>query len=70
MTYILTNEEKVNIVEQHLKNLEYSRFNLGISLIEESVSASNDASISSLKEQLSSIDAKIEVLKQELLKLQ
>jgi hypothetical protein len=36
MAYVLTNEEKIGIVEQHLRNLEYSKFNVSISLIEES----------------------------------
>lgn len=34
MVYELTNEEKVSIIDQHLKNLEYNRYNLEISMIE------------------------------------
>ena len=34
MAYELTNEEKISIINQHLKNLEYSKYNLRISLLE------------------------------------
>jgi hypothetical protein len=34
MVYELTNEEKISIIDQHLKNLEYNRYNLEISMIE------------------------------------
>jgi hypothetical protein len=34
MVYELTNEEKKGILEQHLKNLEYNRYNLEVSMIE------------------------------------
>jgi len=34
MTYELTNEEKISIISQHLKNLEYSKYNLEVSMME------------------------------------
>ena len=34
MTYELTNEEKISIISQHLKNLEYSKYNLEVSMLE------------------------------------
>jgi hypothetical protein len=70
MTYILTNEEKAGIVEQHIKNLEYSKYNLEVSLIEETVSPSSTAVVNSLQDQLLSINLKIDALKQELSQLQ
>ena len=70
MTYILTNEEKAGIIEQHLKNLEYSKFNLEVSLIEETTAPTSTSVVSALEEQLSSINLKINALKQELLQLQ
>jgi hypothetical protein len=69
MTYILTNEEKAGIVEQHIKNLEYSKYNLEVSLIEETVSPSSTAVVNSLQDQLLSIQLKIDALKQELSQL-
>ena len=35
MSTILTNEEKAAIVSQHIKNIEYSIYNLEVSIIEE-----------------------------------
>ena len=69
MTYILTNEEKAGIVEQHIKNLEYSKYNLEVSLIEEAVAPSSTAVVTSLQDQLLSINLKIDALKQELSQL-
>ena len=34
MTYQLTNTEKISIIHQHLKNLEYNRYNLEVSIME------------------------------------
>jgi hypothetical protein len=67
MVYTLTNEEKVAIVEQHLKSLEYSKFNLSISLIEESsITSVKQDIVDDLEKQLVDIDAKIESLTAEL----
>ena len=35
MTTLLSNEEKAGIINQHLKNLQYNKFNLEISVVEE-----------------------------------
>lgn len=67
MTYELTNEEKISIVNQHLKNLEYSAFNLSLSVIEEQAATNPNAeSISSLNSQIAEINAKKVVLLAEL----
>ena len=42
MTYVLTNEEKTAIIEQHLRTLEYSKYNTTISLMEENAVSSQD----------------------------
>jgi hypothetical protein len=67
MAYVLTNEEKIGIVEQHLRNLEYSKFNVSISLIEESsITPVKQDLIDDLEKQISDINAKIESLVAEL----
>ena len=43
MSTILTNEEKAAIVNQHIKNLEYSIYNLDISVIEEEAVSTPDS---------------------------
>jgi hypothetical protein len=49
MSITLTNEEKATVVSQHIKNVDYSIYNLELSLIEEnSVSSPDVEKISSL----------------------
>ena len=64
----LTNEEKAAIVNQHIKNLEYSKFNLELSLVEENAVASSD-SIVSLESQLTELGLKKTALLEELAKV-
>jgi hypothetical protein len=67
MTYELTNDEKRNIVNQHLRNLEYSKFNVEISLVEENADPSpNQENLDSLAGQLATINGKMEALTTEL----
>lgn len=70
MTSILTNEEKSAIVTQHIKNIEYSMYNLELSLIEEkSVSSPDATKIESLNEQLNNLTSQKAALEAELTKL-
>jgi hypothetical protein len=70
MTTILSNEEKINIINQHLNNLHYSKFNLEISIIEENAKSSSNASyvqglnnqIEDCNKQISALDAEIATL--------
>jgi hypothetical protein len=63
MVYTLTNEEKIDIINQHLKNLEYSKFNSEISLVEESAAAEpQQILIDEIQGQIDSINAKQEAL--------
>lgn len=67
MTYALTNEEKTGIVSQHLKNIEYSLYNLEMSLIEEnSLSTPDSAVVTSLDDQIDELTAKKNALLAEL----
>jgi hypothetical protein len=67
MTYELTNDEKRNIINQHLRNLKYSQYGIEISLLEESVDLTPDQeNINSLTGQLTTINDKIDVLVAEL----
>ena len=56
MVYELTNEEKIGIVEQHLKNIAFSEYNLNLSLTAEEAlqnpSSSNLLSLNSQKDDL------------------
>lgn len=67
MTSILTNEEKSGIISQHIKNIEYSLYNLTLSLIEENaVSAPAADKIASLNDQIEDLNAQKTALESEL----
>ena len=67
MTYELTNQEKISVVNQHLKNLEYSAFNLSLSVIEEEAATiPNAENISNLNLQIAEVNAKKTALLAEL----
>lgn len=68
MTSILTNEEKAGIINQHIKNLEYSLFNIEISLIEEKAVSSSE-SLESLESQFKELNLKKSALLAELEKV-
>ena len=62
----LTNEDKLSIIDQHIKNVEFSKYNLELSLIEENAVANPDATtISSLNAQIVSANAKLAALESE-----
>jgi|LakMenEpi03Aug12_release.lakeMendotaPanAssembly.Ray.scaffolds.fasta_scaffold5040671_1 hypothetical protein len=56
MTYELTAEEKISIIDQHLRNLEYKKYNLDLSLIEEqSLSAPSTARLAEINAALDQV---------------
>ena len=62
----LSNVEKISIIDQHIKNLEYKKYNLEISLIEENAVASSDATnFSTLNAQISALSLKLSALQTE-----
>lgn len=67
MSIELTIEEKIGIAEQHLRNLEFSRYNLELSIKEANASAvPNQGSVDALTLQMNDIDAQQEVINTEL----
>lgn len=70
MTIELSNEEKTAIVNSHIKNLTYNKYNLEISIIEENAKATpNSTNLSSLNAQISEIDDQMAALQAELASL-
>lgn len=71
MVYVLTNEEKISIITQHLKNLEHNRYNLEISMLElTSGTFPKEESIETLQSDIDSIVAQQTALNAELSSLQ
>jgi uncharacterized coiled-coil DUF342 family protein len=67
MTIDLTPEEKKTIVEQHLKTVLFSEYNLTLSLIEaNALTEKNQSNIDSLNKQMSEVRSQKSVLQQEL----
>jgi ABC-type dipeptide/oligopeptide/nickel transport system ATPase component len=66
----LTNEEKINIVMQHIKSIASNIYNLQISLISENaIDPINQDNMQSLNTQLSIETSKMEALESELANL-
>jgi subtilase family serine protease len=66
MTSELTNEEKVGVVNQHIKTLNYNKYNLNLTMLELiAISNPNQASINEIILQISDLDDKISVLEEE-----
>ena len=56
----LTNDQKIEIVNQHLRNLAYEQYNSELSLQEANAVAQPDlANLGHLENQISDIDAKV-----------
>ena len=67
----LTNEEKINIVNQHIRTIEFASYNADLDLIEANAVSSTDASvISEINARKASIDAKLTALNAEKTSLQ
>jgi hypothetical protein len=71
MSIELTKEEKIQIVNNHIKNLKTNKYNLEVSLIEEnSIELVSDITVSSLTAEISNTVSRIEALEAEITKLQ
>jgi hypothetical protein len=67
MTYELTNEQKSDIVNQHLRSLEYSIYNIQLSVMEEeSRTTPEESMLQSLNASLTDLNAKKTALLNEL----
>jgi hypothetical protein len=67
MVYELTNEEKKGIVEQHLKNIAFSEYNIDLSLTaEEALQNPSSANLLSLNSQKDDLQAQKDALLLEL----
>ena len=64
---MLTNEEKAGIINQHKRNIEMSKYNLELSLIEENaLTVKNTETIASLNAQIADLTSKVAALDTEL----
>lgn len=59
MTVELSTQEKINIIDQHLKSLEYSLYNNELDLIEANATTPTDSSVvSSIQSKIDSVTGK------------
>lgn len=71
MTIELTVAEKTDIINQHVKNLELSRYNAALSLVEANAATTpNQSTIQSLNNSIADIDSQISALNTALTNLQ
>jgi hypothetical protein len=71
MADLLTTEEKIGMINQHIKNIELNQYNLDLSLIEENALDKPDSGrVESLEAQIAEAATKINALKQVLTRLE
>lgn len=66
----LTNEEKIGLIQQHKRNIEYSAYNLELTLIEENaVGTPNAETVARLTAEIAELETKLSALNAELASL-
>ena len=65
MSYNLTNEEKVTIITQHLRSLGFTKYNIEVSILEETSLNETSTTLDNLRSQLAEVDTKINTLESE-----
>jgi prefoldin subunit 5 len=67
MTIELSKEEKISIINQHIKTLKYNKYDYQISIKEEEAVATPSTSrVDSLNEKITEVDAKVAALSAEI----
>lgn len=62
----LSNEEKITVIDQHIKNLDYIKYNAEIDLIEvNAVSPVDSAAVQEINNRINTIQTKIDALESE-----
>jgi uncharacterized protein involved in exopolysaccharide biosynthesis len=70
MTIELTQEEKIQIINNHIKNLKSNKYNLELSVIEESsIEEPGSDKITNLNKEISDTNDRISALEAEIAKL-
>jgi hypothetical protein len=70
MTYELTNEDKLSIIDQHIRSVEYSLFGADLDLVEANAVSTPDASVvSGIENRIEDLTAKKTALATERAKL-
>jgi outer membrane murein-binding lipoprotein Lpp len=67
MTIQLTKEEKAQIISSHIKNLNYTKYNLEIDILQENAKSSPlQSSLSNLNTQIDEVENQLDALQAEL----
>ncbi len=70
MAYELSNEEKITVVNQHLRTLAFSRYNYEVSVMEEQASPEPvQETLDALNKEIQLLDSKITALNDEIASL-
>jgi len=70
MTIELSKEEKISIINQHIKTLKYNKYDYQISIKEEeAIATPSTFRVDSLNEKISEVDAKVTALSAEIVLL-
>lgn len=70
MSIELSNQEKIQIIDNHIKNLKLNKYNLEISILEEdNIEDPSSEKINKLNQEISDTNDRISILETERLKL-
>jgi hypothetical protein len=71
MSIELTSQEKIQIIDNHIKNLKLNKYNLDLSILEESnIEDPSSEKIDKLNQEVSDTNNRISILEAEKLKIQ
>jgi hypothetical protein len=71
MSIELTNQEKIQIIDNHIKNLKLNKYNLDLSILEESnIEDPSSEKIDKLNQEVSDTNNRISILEAEKLKIE
>lgn len=63
----LTNEEKIGVIQSHMKNIQYSKYNAQVTLVEEgALETPNADNIAAANEVVTKADAQLAALQAEI----
>ena len=65
MSELITNEEKINIINQHIRNLEFAEYNAYLDLLQANTVSVDIEAIVEIEDRQSKIQMKIDALKLE-----
>lgn len=65
MSTVLTNEEKINIINQHIRNLEFTKYNIYLDLLQANSINATENILQEISSRQNEVDIKLAILESE-----